>query len=175
VAAPLNWRAAVASALRTGADRYDRGSRQVLTVQVTELDRALPADVMLQQQGRVLDPASSFGRRLLALREELQGRRAGLAVSCRLEDRPDALAAGRVLVVETENGVQDRIALDSVRRDLALAGPAGLTRVQADENGVRVTGASCRHATCRLQGAIARPGELIACAPNRLVLRVESA
>jgi hypothetical protein len=38
-----------------------------------------------------------------------------------------------------------------------------------------VVSASCRHATCRLQGAVTRPGELIACAPNRIVLRVETA
>jgi len=169
------WRSTVAGALRTGADRFQRDSHRMLSVQVTALDRALPADVMLQQDSRVLDPASGFGRRMLNLRDRLVGQEATLAVSCRLEDRPGNLNQDRVLVVENERGVQERIALDGTHRSLNLNGPAGRTDVKIDGHGVRVAEASCRHATCRLQGAIARPGELIACAPNRLVLRVETA
>ncbi len=169
------WRPTVAGALRTGADRFQRDSHRMLSVQVTALDRALPADVMLQQDSRVLDPASGFGRRMLNLRDRLVGQEATLAVSCRLEDRPGSLNQDRVLVIENERGVQERIALDGASRSLSLDGPAGRTNVMIDAHGVRVAEASCRHATCRLQGAIARPGELIACAPNRLVLRVETA
>ncbi len=175
VDAPPAWRRTVAASLQSGADRYVRGSDRVLTVQLSALDGALPADIMLQQDGRVLDPASRFGQRLLTLREQLRGRDAAVAVTCRLEPRPDATAAGRVLVVENENGEQDRIALDGAARRLDLAGPAGRTGVIIDERGVRVADACCRHATCRLQGTVSRPGELIACAPNRLVLRVETA
>ena len=175
VDAPAAWRPTVAGALRTASDRYVRGGEQVLTVQVTPLESALPADIMLSQGSRVLDPAGGFGRDLVSLRERLQGRQARVAVSCRLEDRPDALAGDRVLVVENENGVQDRIALDGRSRRLDLRGPVGVTAVALDGNGARVIGASCRHATCRLQGTVSRPGELIACAPNRLVLRVETA
>ncbi len=172
---PAAWRSTVAGALRTASDRYVRGGDRVLTVQVTPLDSALPADIMLSQGSRVLDPAGAFGRDLVSLRERLQGRQAAVAVSCRLEDRPDALASERVLVVENERGVQDRIAMDGRSRRLELAGPAGPTRVVMDEHGVRVAEAGCRHATCRLQGTVSRPGEMIACAPNRLVLRVETA
>jgi len=175
VDAPAAWRPAVAGALRTAASRYERASDRVLTVQVLPLEESLPADLLLQQGGAVLDHASRFGRDLLALREQLQGRQAAVAVSCRLEDRPSPLAGKPVLVVEDERGVQERVALDGRRRELVLAGPAGRTTVLTDGHGARVASASCRHATCRRQGVIARPGELVACAPNRVVLRVETA
>ena len=175
VDAPAAWRRAVAGSLRQAADRYVRGGDRQFTVQVTHLDETLPADLMLQQDGRVLDPTSAFGRGLLEQRDRLHGRRAAVAVSCRLEDRPGALAGSRVLVIENENGEYDRVALDGATRRLELTGPAGKTSVLLDTGGARVVGASCRHATCRMQGAVARPGELIACAPNRLVLRVETA
>jgi hypothetical protein len=173
-AAPA-WRLAAAGALRQGADRYVRDGRRMFTVQISPLGEKLPADLLLQQGGAVLDPRGGFGGRLLALRERVQGREAQVQVSCRLEDRPGRLGRGRVLVIETERGVQEQVALDERSRRLELSGPAGRTTVQIDERGARVTAASCRHATCRRQGAIARPGELIACAPNRLVLRVETA
>ena len=172
---PPAWRPTVAGALRTAADRYERGSNRVLTVQVASLEQGLPADLMLQQDTAVLDPRSRFGHELLALREDLRGRTAEVAVSCRLEERPGALAGTPVLVVENERGVQERLMLDGRRRELRLDGPAGATTVVTDGHGAHVAGASCRHATCRRQGIIARPGELIACAPNRLVLRVETA
>ena len=173
-AAPA-WRAAAAGALRSGADRYVRDTRRMFTVQVDSIDEGLPADLMLQQSGRVLDPRSAFGDGLLRLRERITGARARVMVSCRLEDRPMQWSGRRVLVVETEGGVQDLIAMDGRVRSLDLNGPAGRTTVSIDGRGAHVAAASCRHATCRRQGVIARPGELVACAPNRIVLRVETA
>ncbi|HOX24490.1 MAG TPA: NusG domain II-containing protein [Candidatus Krumholzibacteria bacterium] len=175
VDAPAAWRAAVGGALRGGARRYARGGRQVLTVQLGALERALPADLLVQAEGRILDPAGGVDDRILALRERFRGTSAALVVSCRLENRPDALAQERVLVVEDERGVQERLPLAGASRRLEIAGPAGRTVVAVDAAGARVAAACCRHATCRLQGVVARPGELIACAPNRVVLRVETA
>jgi len=169
------WRGAVAAGLRLRADDLSRDRAHTLTVQVADLGAELPADLLVQRSGRVLDPAGEFDRRALALRESLRGARGQLAFSARLETRRDDLAAGRVLVVENEKGQQDRIALDGPRRTHVLAGPAGRTVVEYGQGTARVREASCKHATCRLQGEIARPGELIACAPNRLVLRVETA
>jgi hypothetical protein len=169
------WRRTVAGSLQQAADRYQRPGQRQFAVQVASLDEALPADLMLQQQARVLDPDRGFGRGLLELRERLRGRDATVAVTCRLEDRPDALAGDRVLVIEDERGEHDRIALAGAARRLELTGPAGKTAVLVGADGARVTASSCRHATCRRQGTVSRPGELIACAPNRLVLRVETA
>lgn len=175
VDAPQIWRSAVAGSLRQAASRYVQGSQQMFEVQVAALERPLPADIMLQQDQQVLDPASQFSRDLQGLRGSLQGRDAQLAVTCRLVPRPSATAADRVLVVETDRGVQDRIALAGADRRLELRGPAGLTSVMLGENGARVVSASCRHETCRRQGLVSQPGQLLACAPNRLVLRVETA
>jgi hypothetical protein len=168
-------RGAVAAALRQRTDDFVRGGARVLTVQVTDLVAVAEADVLLQDDGRILDPASQFGRELLALRAAVRGRPAGVAFTARLEDRGETVGGGRILVVENERGLQDRIELRGETRTLALTGPAGRTVVAFGEQGVRVREASCRHRTCQLQGAAAHAGELIACAPNRLLLRVESA
>lgn len=172
---PQAWRLAVAGGLREAAPRYVRDAARIFDVQVSALERPLPADIMLQQDDRVLDPAGQFSRRLLGLRDELRGQQAQLAVTCRLAPRPVATSSGRVLVVQDERGVQDRIALDGAERRLELRGPAGATSVLVSETGARVVGASCRHETCRRQGLVSQPGQLLACAPNRLVLRVEMA
>lgn len=172
---PGRWQGIVAGALRQAAPRYRRGQSRIFEVQVAPLESPLPADLLVQQDLRVLDPRTGIGERLVALRESLRGRRATVAVTCRLADRPQPTAAGRVLVVETDGVVQEQIALDGGDRRLEVAGPAGRTGIVLDARGARVAASSCRHATCRRQGSIAQPGQLIACAPNRLVLRVETA
>ncbi len=168
-------RGAVAAGLRERMDDYARGDARTLTVQVTDLAGGAEADLLLQDDGRILDPASQFGRELLALRGAVRGRPAVVAFTARLEGRSEAAGGGRILVVEGERGLQERIALQGDTRTLALAGPAGRTVVEFGDQGVRVREASCRHRTCQLQGTATRAGELIACAPNRLLLRVESA
>ncbi len=168
-------RGAVADGLRARRDDFTRDRARVLSVQVTDLAAGAEADVLLQDDGRILDPTSQFGRELLALRGAVHGRPAAVAFTARLEDRSETAGDGRVLVVENERGLQDRIALHGDTRTLALAGPAGRTLVEYGEQGVRVREASCRHRTCQLQGVATHAGELIACAPNRLLLRVESA
>lgn len=165
----------VATALRERAADFVRGDGRVLSLQVSDLTVAAGADVLLQDDGRILDPAVGFGRGLLELRTALKDRTATVALTARLENRGEPTGRGRVLVVEDERGLQERIALAGAMRSLELGGPAGRTRVEFGEDGVRVSRASCRHRTCQLQGAATRAGELIACAPNRLLLRVESA
>lgn len=165
----------VAAALRGRAGDFVRNDERVLSLQVTDLGAATGADVLVQDGGRILDPVSGFGHELLALRAALQGRTAAVVLTARLEERGEPTGRGRVLVVEDERGPQERIALAGATRSLELGGPAGRTEVEFGEDGVRVSRASCRHATCRLQGTATRAGELIACAPNRLLLRVESA
>lgn len=172
---PGRWRPTVAGALREAAPRYRRGENRLFEVQVAALESPLPADLLVQQDLRVLDPAGGIGTRLVALRESLRGRDAAVAVTCRLADRPRPTADRRVLVIESGGVVQDRITLDGTNRRLEVDGPLGRTGIVTGAHGAHVAGASCRHETCRRQGHIAQPGQLIACAPNRLVLRVETA
>lgn len=168
-------RTAVAAGLRTRRDDYQRGDARSLTLQVTDLPDGVPADLLVQDDGRILDPASQFGRELRALREGLQGRPAAVAFTARLDARQALDGGGRVLVVEDEHGRQDVITLAGDNRTLTLGGPAGRTVVEFGAAGARVLQASCRHRTCQLQGLASRSGELIACAPNRLLLHVETA
>lgn len=168
-------RGAVAGGLRERMTDYERDTGRTLSVQVGDLAGGGNADLLLQDAGRILDPASEFGRELLALRRSLQGRPAAVVFTARLEDRAATTGGGCILVVENERGLQERIALQGTARELTLVGPVGRTVVEFGEQGVRVRETSCRHRRCQLQGMATRAGEVIACAPNRLLLRVESA
>lgn len=78
---------------------------------------------------------------------------------------------GSEVVVESDKGHQ-RCPLD---RDqvLYLGGPLGRSRVEITGQGARITSSPCPEQRCVLQGWIRRQGEVAACLPNHIALRIE--
>jgi len=60
-----------------------------------------------------------------------------------------------------------------VNRTVAIPGPLGETVVAIRDGRACVVSASCPNKVCMGMGEAARQGELIACVPNALLLRVE--
>ena len=56
---------------------------------------------------------------------------------------------------------------------LYLEGPMGRSRVEIARQGARIATSPCPEQRCVLQGWIRRQGEVAACLPNHLVLRIE--
>jgi len=61
----------------------------------------------------------------------------------------------------------------AMEQSLGLHGPLGETTVEIARGAVRIESSPCRHQICVSAGWIRRPGELVACIPNRVVLHVE--
>jgi len=61
--------------------------------------------------------------------------------------------------------------LDSPRT-VAVPGPLGDTVVQIADGSVRVLSSPCQNKICVRSGAVARPGQWIACLPNRVFIEV---
>lgn len=58
-------------------------------------------------------------------------------------------------------------------RHLDLHGPLGITRVEIAEGRVRVTSSPCPRKICIAMGDVHRSGDLLACVPNLVVVRIE--
>ncbi len=63
--------------------------------------------------------------------------------------------------------------LDS-ERTLAVPGPLGDTVVQIRQGRVRVLSSPCPEKICLRSGDIARPGQWIACLPNRVFIDIQA-
>jgi hypothetical protein len=63
--------------------------------------------------------------------------------------------------------------LDS-ERTVAVPGPLGDTVVQIRQAQVRVLSSPCPEKICVRSGAIARPGQWIACLPNRVFIDIQA-
>jgi hypothetical protein len=58
-------------------------------------------------------------------------------------------------------------------REVELAGPLGPTRLMIDQQGARITASPCALKVCMGMGPAHRPGDLLVCLPNRILVQVE--
>jgi len=80
--------------------------------------------------------------------------------------------AGERVVVEQRGKVIFTAPLNSDRR-VALSGPLGETVLVIHDGRVCVESSPCPRKICMGMGEISRNGELLACVPNELLIRVE--
>lgn len=81
-------------------------------------------------------------------------------------------ARGERVVVEREGRVLYTAPLGE-DRTVSLPGPLGETVLSVHDGRAGVETASCPNKVCMGMGKIDRPGELVACVPNELLIRIE--
>jgi len=79
---------------------------------------------------------------------------------------------GTLVIVEQEGRIVYRAPLEQ-ERTLRLSGPRGETVLAIEGGHACIIAASCPHKVCMGMGKIARGGELLACVPNHLLVRIE--
>ena len=78
---------------------------------------------------------------------------------------------GDVLIVELAGAAPATHALSDYGV-LPVVGPLGASEIEIGPKGVRVLSAPCVHKICMRQGWMQRAGDVAACVPNGLVLRI---
>jgi hypothetical protein len=82
--------------------------------------------------------------------------------------------AGARVLVTAEGDLTFSASLDQ-RRQFAVAGPLGKTQLTIDDSGVRVLSSPCPRKICMNMGPARGTADLIACVPNRILVRIEDA
>lgn len=55
-----------------------------------------------------------------------------------------------------------------------LDGPLGKTHLVIDDQGARISSSPCPRKICIAMGSASRTGDLLACVPNRILVRIDS-
>jgi hypothetical protein len=58
-------------------------------------------------------------------------------------------------------------------RHLDFPGPLGVTTVEIRDGAVRISSSPCPNQPCVASGAVSKPGQWIACLPNKILVRIE--
>ena len=82
--------------------------------------------------------------------------------------------AGGVLIVELAGAAPATHVLSNYGV-LPVAGSLGVSEIEIGPKGARVISAPCVHKICMRQGWLQRAGDVTACVPNGLVLRIAGA
>lgn len=84
-----------------------------------------------------------------------------------------AVAPTGMRVVVTSGGQTCFVADLGQTHSIDLDGPLGKTHLVIDEQGAYVTGSPCPRKICIAMGPAKRAGDLLACVPNRIMVRIE--
>lgn len=87
------------------------------------------------------------------------------------------LAGGKTYVLIEINGkLYQRVSLGEDGPNLKISVPVttGENIVEIDRDRVRMLYAQCPDKDCMRQGFISRPGQMIVCLPNRMVIKIQS-
>ena len=79
--------------------------------------------------------------------------------------------AGATLFIEQDGMLLYSAPLEREAR-VTADGPLGPTVIEVSEGGARVVSATCPHRVCMAMGTIDRQGEVVACVPNKVLLRI---
>ncbi len=77
------------------------------------------------------------------------------------------------IIVENENGTFDIIPINSSYKNIKIDGPQGKTEIEINNGLVKVTKSTCRHKLCEKSQYASNVGDVIACAPNKVLIRIE--
>jgi hypothetical protein len=85
---------------------------------------------------------------------------------------PAKRAPGAYGFIESEGNSVRRVDLSS-DQEISVSGPLGATIVEVKDGQIRVKQSPCPHQFCAKMGFKEKDGDVIACIPNRVVVRVE--
>lgn len=175
------WSTVIADACAScNGEPQGRGSAGTFLVRMTAINSPANADILVSDAlNAVYDPDREFGDALLRLRTKLQTHKADFLFSM-VYTRRSFLGAlldtnDKVAVIRDETGLLDRIRLDQTFKDIWIRGPLGKTGVAIENGQVWVHTATCRNQICRHTGFASQVNEVIACAPNKIIIQVETA
>jgi hypothetical protein len=83
-------------------------------------------------------------------------------------------APGGTRVVVTSAGQTCFTAPLDQPQSVDLDGPLGPTRLVIDDQGVRITASPCPRKICLTMGSARHTGDLLACVPNHILVRIDS-
>jgi len=78
------------------------------------------------------------------------------------------------VVIENEKGLVDKILLDKDYKNILIDGPQGKTELKIENGIAQVHTSTCRHKIC-MHSIASEVGNIIACAPNKVLVKIEIA
>lgn len=167
----------VMQSIKSATDKftaYSFSGGNSININVTEINDNRYGDVLLRNNYFVLSPEDNYDKILTNLRLNLKNKKAKYYFSADINQNDftgGLIKRSQTLIIENEKGVFDEIKLDRKSSDIIIPGNCGNTIISAGNNTAYVKKSSCRNKLCEHFGHISSSVPVIACAPNKVILR----
>ena len=149
-----------------------------ITYRLKRLDKQIDSDIIVSDANNSVYSLDDFTSRLINIRSDIKNIKADYFFTAEYSET-DFLSSifrsnKKEAVIENEKGLVDRISLENNYKNILIDGPQGKTGLKIENGFVKVHSSTCRHGICKHTIA-SGVGNIIACAPNKVLVKVELA
>jgi hypothetical protein len=169
------WKDLISEAFHSNMTESNGGK---LIVKTEKLGHNIQGDILLSDNSTsIYDPENDFNGRLIQLRARLKKNYSGYRYTAFYDNESllnSLLKSGTCrITIEDENGIYDQLKLSGTEKLMVIKGPSGKTGIEIKDNIVSINSACCRNRLCKTSGPIKYAGDMLACAPNKVLVRID--
>ncbi|HSW55047.1 MAG TPA: NusG domain II-containing protein [Ignavibacteriaceae bacterium] len=149
-----------------------------ITYRLKRLDKQIDSDIIISDGNNSVYSLDDFTSILMNIRSDIKNRKADYFFTAEYSET-DFLSSifksnKKEVIIENEKGLVDRISLDKNYKNILIDGPQGKTVLMIENGIAQVHKSTCRHEICKhsVAGVV---GNIIACAPNKVLVKIELA
>ncbi|HEX9251750.1 MAG TPA: NusG domain II-containing protein [Ignavibacteriaceae bacterium] len=164
-------------------NRFDLNARKEnfknsgsVTYRIQRLDKQIDSDLIVSDANNSVYSLNDLNSSFENIRSGLKNRKADLLFTAEYKET-DFLSTllnsdRKEVVIENEKGLVDRISLNNTYKNILIGGPQGKTGLKIENGTAQVHTSTCRHGICK-HSVASGPGNIIACAPNKVLVKIE--
>lgn len=158
--------------------RTGRSENGNVKITLTKINADVQSDIIVSENNSAVLNPESFNSAFTGIRSEIKSQRAEYFIKA--EFREQSLLSSllytntRTAIIENEKGIVDKLNLNRSYNDIIVNGPYGRTTIALKNGSIGIHSSSCRNQICKHSGYINENGQIVACAPNKIILRIES-
>ena len=149
-----------------------------ITYRIKRLDKQIDSDIIVSDANIAVYSIDDLTSVFEHIRSGLKNRKADYFFTAEYSET-DFLSSifnsnKKEVVIENEKGLVDRISLENNYKNILIDGPQGKTGIKIENGVAQVHTSTCRHGICKHTVA-SGVGNIIACAPNKVLVKIELA
>lgn len=151
-----------------------------VTYSIKKINKDVKSDIIVSDDhNTVYSTNADMDTEMRNIRTELRGLKADVFFSI-VYNQPGMFSSlinpgGVNIVIRNDKGIFDKIPINTSYRNIIVNGPQGKTGIAVKHGLVNIVKSTCRHKLCEKSGYAANAGDIIACAPNKVLIKIEEA
>ncbi len=168
----------VISRIDLRSNKQTFSNKGTVTYRIKRLDNQIDSDIIVSDANNSVYALDDLSSAFENIRAGLRNRKADFLFTAEYNETDFLLSifksGSKEIVIENEKGLVDRVSLDKNYRNLLIDGPQGKTGLKIENGIAQVHTSTCRHGICK-HSIASSVGNIIACAPNKVLVKIEVA